>query len=104
MSPRKIVKTWESGTRKFGTISRNRPKLGRFQKDVVLDRSKGIGGLARPRQSWIGYWFGRPRRHGDEIDENRVLNFGGPTVKINETLSTSRLSSLRMIVASRGAF
>ena len=46
-----------------------------------FDQSKGIGGRVWPRRSRFGYWFGRPRRRGGEIDNNGVLNFGGPTVK-----------------------
>ena len=42
--------------------------LGRFRKFVELDQSKGIGGLARPRRSRFGCWFGRLRRRGGEID------------------------------------
>jgi hypothetical protein len=51
--------------------------VGRFRIFVEFDQSKGIGGLARPRRSRFGYWFGRPRRRGGEIDNNGVLNFGG---------------------------
>ena len=62
--------------------------MGRFRKEVDFDQSKGIGGLARPRRSWIGCRFGRPRCRGGEIDKNGVLNFGGPTVKFPKIIET----------------
>jgi hypothetical protein len=58
----------------------NRPEVGRFRKIVEFDQSKGIGRLARPRRSRLGYWFGRPTTTGGAIDDNRLLNFGGPIV------------------------
>ena len=76
-----IYYPWSEIATRLGSDLRKRPKAGRFRKFVEFDQSKGIGGLARPRRSRFGYWFGRPRRHGGEIDNNGVLNFGGPTVK-----------------------
>ena len=46
VNPRNVVSIMM--TILFGSLARNRPKLGRFRNDAVLDRSKGIGGLARP--------------------------------------------------------
>ena len=46
--------------------------VGRFQKFVKFDQSKGVGGPVWPRRSRFGYWFGRPRRRGGEIDDNGV--------------------------------
>ena len=95
---------WGVFATQFGSLARNRPKLGRFRKDSVLGQSKGIGGLARPWRSWIGYWFGRPSRRGGEIDENRVLNFGGP-IKIGQFPSSCiHLSSFRFPSCSTASF
>ena len=55
-----------------GSDLRKRPEVGRFRKFVEFDQSKGIGGRVWPRRSRFGYWFGRPRRRGGEIDDNGV--------------------------------
>ena len=54
------------------TNFRKRPEAGRFRKFVKFDQSKGLGGRVWPRRSRFGYWFGRPRRRGGEIDDNGV--------------------------------
>ena len=60
---------WSVFATRLGSGGRKRPEAGRFRKFVEFEQSKGIGRRVWLRRSRFGYWFGRPRRRGGEIDD-----------------------------------
>ena len=69
----------------FNIKIQKRPASGRFRKFVEFDQSKGIGGLARPRRSRFGYWFGRLTTTGGEISTRTEIKFWRAHCKLIET-------------------